>query len=1573
MDDTFPIVGIGASAGGLEALQLLVRAIPTDSGLAYVIVQHLAPEHPSIMDKLLGEHTAIPVTRIEDGEPVEPDHIYVIPPGPFLTIEGGRFRLEDHGRETGVRTPINRFFTSLAHECGRDAFAVVLSGTGSDGTLGVRAIKMAGGVAIVQESQSARFPGMPDSAAATGLVDLILPPDAMPARILDILDHRRGLIGASSGESMQDRIDQRLSDVLAALDPEAAHGFENYKTPTLVRRVLRRMSLLRMSGVDAYIDLLRNDAGEADTLRNDFLIGVTEFFRDPEVYAAVEREVVARLVAADEKGDTIRVWVPGCATGEEAYSLAMLLVEEMERTGLHRACQVFGTDIDMTALRHARSGIYSAAAVSHLSDERRKRFFHEDSGSFTILPALREMCIFAPHDILSDPPFSRLDMISCRNVMIYLTGDAQHGILPRFHYGLRPGGYLLLGPSESLGRNDGLFDTVDRNARLFQRNDRARPGYSVLSNGAARPPKPALERATPAEAWGVAAPGLNDASNLETQAEQAFLTHAAAPFAVIDAQGTMLYLSEGMTRYVRPTRGRPDMGVDSFLDRALRLPVQAALAEARDTGQAAEVHNVVIEIDGERLLFDVVATPMPDAGGATLVVLQEVRLRDSADIVPTEDRAADAEYVERKLDLANRQLAMMEREYSGTEQQLRSANEELLSMNEELQSSNEELETSREELQSINEELETINAELTENNRQLSRANSDMRNLLESTDIATLFLDPQRRVRLFTPKLTELYGIRERDIGRPIADLATRISYPELAEDSEQVMQTLQPVEREAEVAVTGQIFAVSVRPYRTIDDRIDGTVITFIDVTARRRGERQLEENARILREQFAELETLYDSIPVGLSLVDRDLRYLRINPSLAEINGFPPADHIGKRQEDLIPDIDQRVRDLQHQVLETGTPVRGLEVTGQTPSQPGVERTWLVDFYPVFDDGYIFAVGSCVIEVTEQRALELKAARAAAAVIESEARLKRLFDNVPVLISMHEGPDHVYVYSNPANDAMIGQLKPIGKPFAEVFGTETSKYILRALDEVFETGKPVTRDEVHSERLDEDGNPTGETVQFFHSAVPYFDDEQRVLGVMSFAYDITEHVEARKQVEDIAIRLTESEARMARLFDHAPAIISIFEGPEFRYSYVNPEHDRATGKAGDTLIGRPLREAMPKLAGQGIMERYEQVYETAKAQVTDELAAQVDGPGGRTTYYKQIIEPWYQGDGSVGGVMSFNYDITELVEARESVRTGERRLRTIQDSLRSFVGLLDTEGTLLEVNELALTRAGLHRDDVIGKPFWDCYWWGHDADLQARLRGWFDAALSGETIREECQVRMAEGVLITIDFNLMPSRDETGRVVEVIPSGIDVTDWRAAEERKDTLLGELQHRVKNSLATVQSIMRFSARTAATKEVLIESLQDRLAAISRTHDALTRSDWSGKSLHEIISEEVAPYADAVSERLRIDGPDVLLPPDMALSVGLAIHEMTTNAAKYGALSAASGTVFVTTEAENGRLTSLEWRERGGPPVNKPETKGFGSFLLERVLTNDLESTVDMQYAPDGLRCRIAFDHEREQ
>ena len=960
-----PVVGIGASAGGLEALSALVTGLRSGPGACYVIVQHLSPDQPSILDQLLSPKCELPVEMAADGAPLRPDHVWIVPGGVVALIDQGRVRLVPRAQAETPSHPIDAFFGSVAEAMGRNGYCVVLSGTGSDGADGLRRIKAAGGFALAQESRGARFPGMPDSAVATGQVDFVLPAERIAGQLADLLHHHRALRDGEGQEALHKDIASRLDRITARLTEASGNDFSQYKPGTLIRRIERRMALLRVQSAERLVDILEEDQKQAEILAQEFLIGVTSFFRDPEAFERLRELVVRPLVLAGER--TIRVWVPGCSTGEEVYSLAILFQEEMEREGRRGMLQVFGTDVDTPALVQARYGLFPASALGAMGKERRERYFVPEAGQYRAAPSLREACVFAPHNLVQDPPFSRLDLISCRNLLIYLSTELQSRVIPRFHFALRGDGYLFLGPSEGIAGLEALFRQVDKRSRIFQRNAGAQPRYSALQDAVRRPRRSAT---TPPSAESARVDAASVELTREILAEREFLARHAAPFALVSSDGVAGYLSQRMVDYVKPTPGSPSDRLDMLLVRELRLPARTALREARETGKDAEVREIALETGGVARLIDLKVSPIRSQEEQFLLSLSEVRTSPKAGLRDALERRENGErdFLEAENFNLRRQLTAALQEYETSGQELKSSNEELLSMNEELQSANEELETSREELQSINEELETVNAELQENNRQLVRVNSDLKNLFESTDVAILFLDREFCLRNYTPVTTDLFRVRQRDIGRPLWDLASRIDYPSLRRQAERVDRTLQPIEEEVHVEASDETFLMRIKPYRTTENVIDGYVVSFVDITARKRYEDTLSRQSEVVARQYAELENLYDTTPVGLALIGRDLSYLRVNERIAEIDGYDIDEYEGKTIPELMPQVADKVGPCYEKVFAGEGPVLDVEIATTMRESGNEVRYFIADFYPVMVEDTVYAAGLCVREVTPQ-----------------------------------------------------------------------------------------------------------------------------------------------------------------------------------------------------------------------------------------------------------------------------------------------------------------------------------------------------------------------------------------------------------------------------------------------------------------------------------------------------------------------------------------------------------------------------------------------------------------------------
>jgi two-component system CheB/CheR fusion protein len=878
---SFPIIGIGASAGGIAALQQFFPKVPADSGFAYVVIQHLDAEHESVLASIIQRSTTMETQTVVEGMEIEPDKIYVTPPGVSVMLRGQHFHVNKMVATRARRTPIDDFFTSLAEEQSEQAAALILSGTGSDGTIGLKAVKERGGLTLAQES--AEYDGMMRSAVQTGLVDMVMPAEEMAAKLVGYFNH------ANRNESERDRrnrdVADQLSRITALLRVRTGHDFSGYKDNTILRRIQRRMQVLQIDDPSAFYERLRDEPQQIDLLFQDLLIGVTSFFRDEHAFDVLERLVIPRLFEDRKPDETIRVWVPGCATGEEAYSIAMLLKENAPRGAASPNLQIFATDIDERALEVARAGRYPATIASDITPKRLKEFFSREDGTYRVAAELREICLFSSHNLLRDPPFSKLDLVACRNLLIYMGPELQEKIVPIFHYALRNNGYLFLGSSENVTRHARLFSTVDKTSRIFQKR-----------NGVAAQRLPEFPLAAAARQVPSARPQARTGT-LQEAAERLLVERFAPAYVVVNAGGELMHSSGGTGKYLELAAGAPDHNVFSMARRGLRMDLRAALHKAASTGQVAIQNKITVGTNGGRQTISLAVQPLPSDGSSDPLYM--LVFRDVGGIKPesedepvhtTDDvESANVSQLERELRETKERLQITTEELESSNEELKSSNEELSSINEELQSSNEELETSKEELQSINEELQTVNAELHIRVDELSRANNDMANLLESTQIATVFLDRDLCIKSFTPTARDLFRLVESDVGRPLAHVRPRFPADGLQTDMEQVLQRLGTIERQVAGTDSGRRYIMRVLPYRTVDNVIAGVVVTFVDVTQIARAEERIGVLSHDLRNRVESLETLLDLVPVGIFIAeDGGGAEIRANRRAVELAGL-------------------------------------------------------------------------------------------------------------------------------------------------------------------------------------------------------------------------------------------------------------------------------------------------------------------------------------------------------------------------------------------------------------------------------------------------------------------------------------------------------------------------------------------------------------------------------------------------------------------------------------------------------------------------------------------------------------
>jgi two-component system, chemotaxis family, CheB/CheR fusion protein len=1142
---SFPLVAIGASAGGVKALQRLFECLPDDTGAAFVVIIHLDPERESGLAHILSTRTRMPVEQVDGRTDLIPNCVYVIPPNRRLQVTDREIATFAFDEPRGHRAPIDLFFRSLADQHG-DGFAVVLSGAGSDGTIGVKAVKAAGGIILVQDPQEAEYASMPRSAIGTGVADMVLPIRDLADQLVQLIGNkvRLGALGSPEGEN------EIVRRILAYLRARSGHDFSKYKRSTVVRRLTRRMHLARRNNLEDYYQFLRDTADEVQRLFGDLLISVTTFFRDPDAFRALAEEIVPRLFKDKDSDDSLRVWIPGCATGEEAYSVVILLLEEASRREIRPDIQIFASDLDGGALAAARDARYPAAIEADVSEERLRRFFHREGHYYRVRREVRDLALFATHSLLKDPPFSRLDLISCRNLLIYLDRDLQQQALGTFNYALKPNGFLFLGSSENADAPPGLFRAVDRNARIYESLGRSGE-HPVLSRTVLMPRLPEWQGPRSQSR------SVQNESNLHRRA----LEELAPPSVLVDEAHNVVHISESAGRFMQHSAGRLKSDLAELVRAEMRVDLRLALDRAFEQGQASLSLPIPVWFNDkpQRVYLQVRPVTRQEVPRAALVMFIEGGPTDT--ITESRPVAEEGTVVEETVHELREQLqAVRDRlktsreEEEAANEELRAANEELQSINEEYRSTAEELETSKEELQSINEELQTLNNELKLKLEGVSRAHNDLQNLMAATDVGTLFLDAMLRIKRFTPRVADLFNVTENDQGRPITDFTHRLDYEGLPDDARMVLQNLIPIEREVQSS-DGSWFLMRLRPYRTTDDKIEGVVVTFVDVTERRRAEKSLRINERRLQ----------------LAREASDLGIVDYNPATGECW------------------LDGRAQDL-----------------------------WAF---------------------TDQETVSM--------------------------------------------DLFWSRLHP----------------------------------------------------------------------------------------DDLA------QARAAFSIALSPGSDGLYAA-EFR---VGTDEDK---------------------------------------------------------------ERWVRGNGKV-----FFSD--------------EKRI---------------------------------------------------------------------------------DRLVVTVQ---------------------DVSDRKAWETRQRLLLSELSHRVKNTLAVVQSMARQTFRGTDDYRQALSTFEGRLDALSLAHDLLVKSDWHGAELEALVRKQLGAQLFENEGLVKLDGPPIMLPASLATPFGLLLHELGTNAIKYGALSKPAGTVALTWRLlpqEDGQLLEVQWREQGGPPPNGDIQPGFGSYLIQHGLPG---AKVERQFPSEGLRCNI--------
>ena len=872
------VVGIGASAGGLAALRTLLRTIPEKSGIAYVVVVHLSPEHNSHLAELLQPHVQIPVQQVTGAIPLEPDRVYVIPPGKNLSAIDSHLRLSELEQSRRERAPVDHFFRTLAQTHDGSSVGIILTGTGSDGTLGIQEIKGKCGLTIVQDPSEAEYDGMPQSALSTGIIDLILPLEQM-------IDHVLRFVRTQPRLELNDESDNDprplLHKIFMLIRSQLGNDFTRYKQSTIMRRIRRRMQIAQIEELSEYVNLLKANPEEISALANDFLITVTSFFRDKNIYEEIERKIIPQLFANKQPNESVRIWSVGCATGEEAYSLAMLLLEYAEQNQFCSQIQIFASDLHAHSLKKARDGLYSGDIETDVSSERLGRFFYKENGSYRIKSEVRDLVVFSPHNLLADPPFTKMDMIVCRNVMIYLQRNLQPDIIDLFHYALMPHGFLILGTAEGISQSD-LFSTENKASGIYVKRN-----------------VPCPEPRLPVFPFRLTSNiGQIPRENLPEPFSYGVLHHKmveryAQPSILINSENKVVHLSRNAGRYLTYPGGTPTTSIFKLIHEDLQAELGVLLHMVAERKIPCASRPVRLQLNGDQREVIMQARPGADddEDAFMLIIFDERDLPQvsEADEESNHESSAAIREIEMELELTKRRLQVAVDEYETSQEEMRATNEELQSANEELRSTLEELETSKEELQSINEELQTANQENRHKVAELGQLSDDLQHLMSATHIATLFLDRKLRILRFTPQIGELFNLRSVDRGRPLSDLTHRLSYDELMDDAARVLEQLIPSEREVKDD-SGHWYLARMRPYRTADDYIDGLVLTFVDITARIVSEialRESEERYRALFESMDEGFCVIEKLPETDG--DDDFKIVVANPAFLKLTGLP------------------------------------------------------------------------------------------------------------------------------------------------------------------------------------------------------------------------------------------------------------------------------------------------------------------------------------------------------------------------------------------------------------------------------------------------------------------------------------------------------------------------------------------------------------------------------------------------------------------------------------------------------------------------------------------------------------